>query len=179
MWRQTSAHSIKAKSTTFFCDEDIIEVTPHQLDRIKEAARQDPLKRARLCLHRDINDTVHEMVIALHRDSYVRPHRHWNKSESFHIIEGALQIIFLDDDGQVIRSVTMSADNRDRTFLYRLASPLWHTVVPHTEFVVFHETTAGPFVREDTEFPTWAPEETDEDGIRNFLRQLLATNEHE
>ena len=173
MWRQASGTSTKAKSTTFFCEENIIEIGQEQLGKLKEAARQDLMKRARLCLHHNHEDTVQEMVIVFHRDSYVRPHRHKNKSESFHIIEGALEVIFFDDEGNVDRRVCMGSKGEQNTFLYRLASDRWHTVAPQTEFVIIHETTSGPFVRGDTEFAPWSPDDGDEDGIKTFMQNIV------
>jgi hypothetical protein len=41
-----------------------------------------------------------------------------------------------------------------------------------SETVVFHETTNGPFKREDTDFASWAPEEDDEKSARGFQETL-------
>lgn len=172
MWQLVSTSSTAAKSTTFFCREEIIEVGQEQLDQLKRAAMRDPQRRARLCLHHDHSDKVQEMVIAFYQGSYVRPHRHINKSESFHVIEGLLAVVFFDDKGQVTRRLKMGPCSNGGTFLYRLSSSLWHTVMPLSEFVVIHETTTGPFIREETEFAPWGPDEADVDGIRAFLARI-------
>ena len=39
-------------------------------------------KRIRICTHSDDKDKLHEMFIALSRSTYIRPHKHYNKSES-------------------------------------------------------------------------------------------------
>lgn len=36
------------------------------------------------------------MLIVMAKGSYIRPHKHKNKSESFHIIEGLLDVIVFD-----------------------------------------------------------------------------------
>lgn len=172
MWYPASKNSITARSTTFFCTQEITEVRGEQLDILKQSAKQDPLRRARLCLHHDHSDKVQEMVIAFYRDSYVRPHRHLNKSESFHVIEGKLAVIFFDDNGNTTRRITMSTCGNGQTFLYRVSSSLCHMVIPLSEFVVIHETTTGPFVKEETEYPTWGPEEDDTVGIKTFLERI-------
>lgn len=159
-------------STVFFSNQEITEVGQEQLDRLKQAATQAPLKRARLCLHHNHSDKVQEMVIAFCQESYVRPHRHVNKSESFHVIEGDLAVVFFDNKGHVTRRIKMSPCGSGRTFLYRLSSSLWHTVMPLSEFVIIHETTTGPFVKGETEFASWGPEEADADGIRAFLARI-------
>jgi cupin fold WbuC family metalloprotein len=172
MWQIASGNSITARSTTFFCAQEIIEIGKEQLGLIKQAAIRDPLKRARLCLHHNHSDKVQEMVIAFCRDSYVRPHRHLNKSESFHVIEGDLAVVFFNNEGNVINRIKMSPCGNGQTFLYRLSSSLWHMVIPLSEFVVIHETTTGPFLKEETENPTWGPVEADADGIRAFLEKI-------
>jgi cupin fold WbuC family metalloprotein len=156
-------------STAFFIDQDIIEINQTQLEELKLSAANAPLRRARLCLHQTHDDRVQEMVIAFCRDTYNRPHRHRNKTESFHVIEGDLLIIFFDDHGRVLRRIRMGPYRDRQTFLYRLSNSLWHTVVPLSEFVIIHETTTGPFIKGETEFAPWGPEDGDKAGIAQWL----------
>lgn len=174
MWQRASGSFTGARSTTFSCNEDIVAVGKEELELLKRAAHQDPLRRARLCLHHDQSDKVHEMVIAFCRDSYVRPHRHINKSESFHVIEGRLAVVFFDDEGHVTRRLTMGASGNAEACLYRLSKNAWHAVVTLSEFAIIHETTSGPFLREETECPSWAPSEDDADGIKRFWGEAMA-----
>jgi cupin fold WbuC family metalloprotein len=161
-------------SVQFFPGQEIIEVRPEQTGELKRAAAAAALKRARLCLHHDHADQVQEMVIAFRRDSYVRPHRHRGKTESFHVIEGELEVVFFDDGGRVTRRLRMGPPGSGRPFLYRLSSSLWHSVLPLSEFVIIHETTTGPFVKGETEFPPWGPEDADAAGVRAFLARVGA-----
>ena len=161
-------------SAFFFEGDEIITLRTDSLKKIKQAAKESPLKRARYCLHHDLNDPVHEMVIATCHDSYIRPHRHINKSESFHIIEGKLKVVFFDDMGNVTKRITMGPFGGEDVFLYRLSCGLWHTVIPVTELVVIHETTTGPFIKEETMFPQWAPIDTDKKGIEIFMKKIRA-----
>jgi cupin fold WbuC family metalloprotein len=158
--------------TLFFPDQDIIEIGPKHLDAVKRAAAAAPLRRARYCLHRDHQDSVQEMVIAFCRDTYNRPHRHHGKSESFHVIEGRLAVVFFHDDGSVARQIQLGPPGSGCTFVYRLCGPAWHTVVPLAEVVVIHETTTGPFDPRLTEFAPWSPESTDFVGIRSLFDRL-------
>lgn len=174
MWQRGSESSTTAKSTTFFATGEVIEISHKDLTQLKRAAMQDPLRRARLCLHHDHSDKVQEMVIAFCRSSYVRPHRHVDKSESFHVIEGDLAVVFFDDSGHVTRQIKMSQYGNGQTFLYRLSTSLWHMALPLSEFVIIHETTPGPFIKDEREFATWAPDEADADGIKVFLTSLTS-----
>lgn len=159
-------------STTFFTDQDIVEVNRDRIDMLKEAAENDPLKRARLCLHKSHKDHVQEMVIALCGSSYVRPHRHTGKSEAFHIIEGELAVILFDNAGSITQIIRMGQVHSHNTFMYRLNNNIWHTVVPLTETVIFHESASGPFVEGGGEFAEWSPDYKDTERIKKFLERL-------
>lgn len=162
---------VDAKSTTFVNDQDIIMVDSKIISMLKREAMTDPLKRARFCLHMNNLDTVHQMIIVHHKDTYVRPHKHINKIESFHIIEGILDIIFFNNSGDIVKAITLSS-NPNKSFIYRLSSSKWHMVIPKTRFVVFHEITAGPFVKDDCIFPDWAPSESESDKIDEFKKKM-------
>ena len=157
-----------------FLESDVIVIGPQELDQVRQMAEQSPLRRARLCLHRDHNSLVQEMVIALFEDSYVRPHRHQHKSESFHVIEGRLAVLLFDDTGRLIRRVELEPPGSAQASLYRLASSLWHTAVPLSRCVVFHETTSGPFSKADTEYAEWAPDGENHEAALEYLKRAAS-----
>jgi glucose-6-phosphate isomerase len=164
-----------AKSTTYVATQDVVVVTPDLLSGLKAAASADPLKRARICLHRHREDAVQEMIIAHHRDTYTHPHRHHQKSESFHILEGRMAVVLFDDRGSATRRIILGSLGSGDAPVYRLSSSQWHTVLPLTEHVVFHEITVGPFTPGDGERASWAPEEGDAAGVSKFKAGLLAS----
>ncbi len=152
---------------------DVTTVGPVEIDRVKRMALASPIGRARICAHRSVDDLLHEMLIVLVSGRYVRPHAHRGKSESFHMIEGAITIVLFDDDGKISRLVDLSAEPGN-TFYYRLATPLFHSVIAHGKLAVFHETTNGPFNPEDTLFPSWAPDESNPIAATSFYDGLIA-----
>lgn len=152
---------------------DVIIVTPHSISELKSLALKNSRKRIRQNLHCSMDDSVHEMIIVHTLDTYVRPHKHSTKSESFHIIEGDFTVLIFDDKGEVIKTIPMSANNANKPFCYRLAPGIWHSLVPETEFIVFHETTAGPFVPNSAEFAPWSPDENDA-GALDYFKHLIS-----
>ena len=50
------------------------------------------------------------MVIAMTNNAEVEPHKHPNKVESFHIIEGTIRIGFLDDKGKIKNITQLDKD---------------------------------------------------------------------
>jgi len=153
----------------FHNDQPIIEVGINWFDRLRATAQTSPLRRSRLCLHHSPDDPLHEMIICFCRDTIIRPHRHLTKSESFHVIEGELDVLFFDEYGHPERRVAMGPVNSGRTTVYRLDAPSWHSVIVHSPFAIIHEVTNGPFVAEQSDFAAWAPE--DGEPLRRFLEQ--------
>lgn len=148
----------------FYADGPITKVTAGDIATLKARAAGNRRRRSRLCAHPGTDDGLHEMLIVHSRGAYVPPHRHRGKSESFHMIEGELDVVIFTEDGGIREVISMAAPgekNSGRPFYYRLSDSYFHTVIPVSEVVVFHETTNGPFRREDTDFAAWAPAESD------------------
>ena len=142
-------------STVIRNNHDTIYIDRKKLEELKILAQKDPNKRARICLHKDDGEMVQEMIIAFCKDSYIRPHRHIDKSESYHIIEGRIEIIFYNDNGIEIDKVVLSDKIDEHPFLFRISNSAWHTVVPKSDFVIIHEVTKGPFNKNSSEFADW------------------------
>jgi cupin fold WbuC family metalloprotein len=150
----------------------IVEIGPDWLTRLKTCAVESPLGRCRVCVHVDDAAMVQEMILAMRQDVLFRPHRHPGKTESFHMIEGALDIVVFDEGGSPIRAVQLAASGSGKPFYYRLNEALYHAILPRTPLVVFHETTTGPFSKDDAQFAEWAPRESVK--LRAFLEDALA-----
>jgi cupin fold WbuC family metalloprotein len=160
-----------------YTDESIIKVKSQDINQLKNQAALNKRKRIRLCTHRDTTDRIHEMLIILPRSTYIRPHKHLNKIESFHIIEGSANVIIFNEKGDIINVIPMGNYASERNFYYRISDPYYHTVYIITDFLVFHETTNGPFKRSDTVFAPWAPEENDKFAVNEFMEQLTKSIE--
>jgi len=142
------------------------------IDALAQAARVAPRKRCRICFHPSNSDLLHEMLIALSRETYVRPHRHHGKSESFHMIKGALTVLIFNESGEITQSIDLDEPGTGGTFYYRLSAPLYHMVIPRSDVVVFHETTNGPFSPDSTDFADWSPVEGSED-VPEFIKKIV------
>ena len=148
----------KKSDEVFVCTDEIIGLNTEVFLLLREMADKSPKRRARICTHRSSEASIQEMIIVIKKGSYIRPHRHQNKCESFHIIDGSADIVVFEDNG-MIRKVIPFATNA--YFYYRLDSNLFHTIVVRSESIVFHEVTNGPFITNGTEFAAFAPFEHD------------------
>lgn len=150
----------KLNDEVLLADEPIVRLSGLDIASLKQQALANPRRRIRVCKHPDTNDRLHEMLIVHTHGTYVRPHKHLNKSESVHIIEGEVEVVFLDESGAVTDVVRLGDFQSGREFYCRANWPLYHTLLVTSEFLVFHEITTGPFRREETVFAPWAPEES-------------------
>jgi cupin fold WbuC family metalloprotein len=128
---------------------------------LKDKAGKSTRRRCRLCFHAGEDASQQEMLIVMHRSSYVRPHRHIGKMETMTLIEGTCDALLFDEAGLVTQAVAMSPAAEGGSFFYRMPDRVFHTLIFRSEWIVFLETTIGPFNRAMTETPEWAPPETD------------------
>ena len=147
----------------FYATDHIKIVSSNELDFLTDKALANGRKRARVCLHENESATLHEMLIVHGRGAYIRPHKHFGKSESIHIIEGLLDLVLFDDQGSITQVVNMGNYASGKPFYQRLDSPVFHTLIIRSERLIFHETTNGPFCRTESVFAPWAPEDVDFD----------------
>lgn len=136
--------------------------------------------RLRINTHSDDADRLHEMFIAIRQDSYIRPHRHPDKSESFHVVHGAVDVVVFSADGCIQQVIPLAACDAGKAFYYRMSQPLLHTLIVRSDLLVVHEVTNGPFVKDATVFGSFAPAEDAEQGtIAAWQRQLLDSVERQ
>ena len=156
----------------FAAQSDIASANVDDMDMLKKMVTTTPNKRIRICAHQKSDDRLHEMLIVINQESYIRPHKHLNKGESFHIIEGMLDVVIFHDDGRIHTVIEMGGATSGKDFYYRLSAPYFHTLILKTEWVVFHETTNGPFLKDETVYADWSPEPGDLSLVNQFKKNL-------
>jgi cupin fold WbuC family metalloprotein len=158
------------RSKATFNQDWLISIGKNEIQDLKKSSVAPT--SVRICLHDSPEAALHEMLIVHQKDAYVKPHKHLNKSESFHVIEGEMDVFIFDGAGKVIQKIQMGDYNSGKSFCYRLSTSEYHTVLPKTKYVVFHEVTNGPFRRDDTIFGEWAPGEGEGKAVNSFIMSL-------
>lgn len=97
------------------------------------------------------------MLIASNRATYIAPHRHPSKSESFLVLEGLADVFLFNNDGSVREVIPMGPLGSGRPFLYRMPAQQFHALIVTSDVLVFVESTKGPFDEKQTEYAAWAP----------------------
>jgi cupin fold WbuC family metalloprotein len=168
-----STPRLRAESAEVLYTLDAVtKIGKDDIESLKSRALENVRERARLCAHQSTDDSVHEMLIVHTKGTYIPPHKHMGKSESFHIVEGRLDIVIFDNAGEVVEVVEMGEYASGATFFWRISESFYHSVIPRTDIVVFHETTKGPFTREDFIHAPWAPKEDDQAAVRRYMSHL-------
>lgn len=170
-----TAHLRKINNEVFVADESIVRLGAEQIYFLKQQALLSSRKRARICTHRSSDDSLHEMLIAISSESYIHPHKHARKVESFHIVEGLVDVVVFDDAGAILDVVEMGDLSTRKNFYYRLSDSLFHTLIIRSDFLVMHEVTNGPFVANETILAAFAPPESCHDEALAYLEDLGQT----
>lgn len=164
---------VQKSPEVFLAEGPISSVGAAEINTLKAAVNASPKRRARINAHPDGDDSLHEMIIAIDSSSYIRPHKHPGKSEAFHIIEGEVDIVVFDDDGQIERVVELGPPGGARPFYYRMSNAFFHTLIIRSDLLIVHEITNGPFRPGASVFADFAPEDSDAAGAEAYQADLV------
>ena len=130
------------------------------LKKLKKFTQKEKLKKFRYCLHQNPKHLTQEMIICTKGFVYTRPHKHpKSKSESYHMLLGNMDVYLFSDKGKVIDKINLSCSKfktKNSRSMYRINSPIFHTMVPNTKWVIWHEVTTGPFIKNSQYFSKFA-----------------------
>ena len=149
-----------------------LSLTRKNIEQLVRAAEKNSRNRIRLCVHQVEDEPLHQMFIVHPRHAYVRPHMHVEKSESILVLGGDLDYIIFDKCGNIKERLEMGAYNSGKHFYQRTGPGIIHTLLIHSEWLVFLEIIEGPFVKTGTKYAEWSPTETDHDSAADFVRSL-------
>jgi cupin fold WbuC family metalloprotein len=157
----------------FYSRHPVPLVSASVIEILKSSARTNAKRRARFCAHPTPDADQHDMLIVSHRDTYVAPHRHLDKSESFTILEGAALLLLFAESGAVRQIERMGAAASGRPFFYRMPPRQFHSLAIESELLVFLESAKGPFRADAMENAAWAPAANDAEEGRRYIAALV------
>jgi glucose-6-phosphate isomerase len=157
------------KSPAYFCRRRPVSVTKDLISELKDMGAATG-RVIRLCLHESPEAELHNMIMVQYAGKYFIPHKHSEKGEILHIIEGELGVFIFDEDGEVTEACRMGAEGN---MIYGIGENMYHAYVPLTEVVVYHESKSGPFTSGDSIFAPWGPDMDDKEAVQHFVMDLL------
>jgi cupin fold WbuC family metalloprotein len=144
---------VRTSEEAYYALGDIFSIGETELNVLRKEVMNTSRQRVRICCHRNTLAPLHEMFVCYTKSTRIQPHKHLAKDESFHVLEGNLDLIFYNGTGDVIDIVPMAAKGSSKPFYYRVPRDTYHAVVVNSNYCILHEATAGPFERSHT---VWA-----------------------
>ena len=145
-------------------------------NKLISQANESPRKRSHYNLHKELNEPVQRLCIALLKGTYVRPHHHPqnNKWELMLALKGQVCLIIFDKNAAVLEKLTLLPG--ESLSGVELEPNTWHTVFPLTDDAIILEVKEGPYTpTQESDFAAWAPKEGDEQAM--LLLNWLETAE--
>lgn len=162
----------RVSDEVYIADDTIVRLGPGEMAFLKKQALSNERGRARICAHRTTDDPLHEMLLAISAASYIHPHKHSGKSESFLVLEGAVDVVVFEDSGEIAEIVELGDPSTGKSFYYRLADSVYHTLLIHGDLLILHEVTNGPFRRDEATFADFAPPESEQADASRYMVEL-------
>jgi cupin fold WbuC family metalloprotein len=128
-------------------------IREQQLAELLREAAKSARRRSHLLLHADQEDQVQRLLIALHPDSYIRPHIHSEQWEMLLLLRGRLDVLVLSADAEIAQRVPMTIAEP----IVQIPRATWHSGVALESETLVLEVKPGPY--RPNEFAEWAPHE--------------------
>ena len=139
---------LKHKPGVYYCTNDKY-INDASIEFLLEAASEDELPLARLCLHPNHESHLMSMLLVVKNFYTYPPHKHDWKDESYTIVEGSARFECMNSKGEVETSVELV---EGQTILNNMKE--YHRLEPNSKILAFIETTTGPFTNRPLEFLT-------------------------
>ena len=127
-------------------------------------ARQSPRRRKNANFHPDDAFPAHRLINAMQPGSYVRPHRHLDKSKDETIIalQGRFGYLSFDTHGSINEAIELKPGGK--ILGVDIPHGTTHTILALEPDSVFFEAKAGPFIPlAADEIAAWSPQEGSEE----------------
>lgn len=135
------------------------------LDKVSSEAKSSPRLRMNYNFHQSLEDKCHRMLNAVEPGTDIPIHRHPTKDESFVVLRGKVRSTTYNDDGSVIDSVVLCAE--EGRYGVDIPKGVWHKLESLESGSVVFECKEGPFV----------PHEVD--GILDVKTEVIMINKNE
>lgn len=154
--------------------DNISYLSPEHHLFLADKMKKKNLDRVRICNHLNSNEHLHEMLMLFSRETFVTPSLHIDKEESLFVLEGEGRYVFFDEKGDITNVVPLSTDRKNANRYCRVPANTYHMLIVDSPTILVKETTSGPFEKESTIFPYWAPDSDDEKLQKKFIVDVEA-----
>lgn len=119
------------------------------LDEVSEQAKASPRLRMNFNFHQSLDEKYHRFLNAVEPGTVVPIHRHPTKDETFVILRGKVKVTTHNDDGSIIESVVLCAE--EGRYGVNIPKEVWHTLESLESGSCIFECKEGPFVEHEVD----------------------------
>lgn len=150
----------------------MIRITTELIEKVVAQARQSPRLRMNYNFHSELSDPVQRLLNALEPWTYIRPHKHTTKEESFVLLSGTILAVSFNDDGSIRDHAILSQQSGISGIEFE--ENCYHMLTALETGSAVFEIKEGPFVphTEGSSAP-WAPKEGTPEA-KGFLEKVFA-----
>ena len=149
----------------------MIKITTQLIDSVIDQARTSLRLRMNYNFHPKLSDPVQRLLNALEPWTYIRPHKHITKEESFVLLRGTALAVVFNDDGSIRDHAVLSQANGILGIEFEENS--YHMLTALETGTVVYEIKEGPFVpHTEGSSASWAPQEGTP-GAKDFLAKVF------
>ena len=135
-------------------------------------AKEKSRLRMNYNFHASMDAPIHRLLNALEPGTYLPPHRHTDKEETYLVLRGSLLAFFYDDAGNVTDKVCLNPS--EGKYGLEIPSNTWHSIIALESGTVIFEIKKGPYQPLPSEdLASWAPQTSDVEGIKAFMKRML------
>lgn len=146
-------------------------ITAELIEKVTAEAKLSPRLRMNHNFHTELSDPVQRLLNALEPETYIRPHKHFTREESFVILRGTALAVTFNNDGTIKNSSLL---NREKgVFGVEFEENTFHMLISLESGTVVYEIKEGPFIPHSVEGQAdWAPEEGNP-ASDDFLKKVI------
>ncbi len=119
------------------------------LDKVSAEAKASPRLRMNYNFHQSLDDKCHRFLNAVEPGTEVPIHKHPTKDETFVILRGKVKVTTHNDDGSIIESVVLCAE--EGRYGVNIPKGVWHTLESLESGSCIFECKEGPFVEHEVD----------------------------
>ena len=119
------------------------------LNKVSAEAKASPRLRMNFSFHQSLDDKCHRFLNAVEPGTVVPIHKHPTKDETFVILRGKVKVTTHNDDGSIIESVVLCAE--EGRYGVNIPKGVWHTLESLESGSCIFECKEGPFVPHEVE----------------------------
>ena len=101
-------------------------IDKHLIDKVSSEAKESPRLRMNFNFHQSLDEKCHRFLNAVEPGTDVPIHRHPTKDETFVILRGKVRVTTHNDDGSIIESVVLCAE--EGRYGVNIPKGVWHTL---------------------------------------------------